>query len=55
MKITCSETEKERILEAFHRSDICPFKKCKELIIPAGKCDECCERRIEWQIVNDDD
>ena len=54
MKISCTKGEK-KVLTMILRNEanFCPFEKLKDNYC-GGKCEECIEKNIEWQIEDGD-
>lgn len=50
MRITCTEAEKIRLRNMDNQSDVCLFDNCDGY---DGKCKECFENRIEWEITDE--
>lgn len=56
MKIICTSDEKEVLMKSIIKSPICPFTAttdCPVEICNATECEDCVNKFIEWEIVED--
>lgn len=52
MKITCTKLEKKWLVKALVEGDTCYHYACGDCY---PTCEECVEKRIEWEIVENDE
>lgn len=50
MKIRCTRTQKDLILQAFKDGQVCPFEDVTMFIMCSMNCDTCIKKNIEWEI-----